>query len=79
MKIKNKNKIEFICPICKTREKIPTDVVRIMDESDCEFADRAIPPRFECNNCEGKMVPILYIGVSGHIYTYTDYMKQNNL
>ena len=34
MKIKNKNKIEFICPICKTREKIPTDVVRMMDESD---------------------------------------------
>lgn len=79
MKIKNKNKIEFICPICKTREKIPTDIVEMLDESDGEFSDRTIPPRFECNNCEGKMVPIFYIGVSGHIYTYTDYMKQNNL
>ncbi len=78
MKIKNKNKIEFICPICKSREKIPTDIVRMLDESDGEFVDRSIPPMFECKNCEGKMVPILYIGVRGQVYTYTEYMKRNN-
>ena len=78
MKLKNKNKIEFICPICKTREKIPTEIVEMLDESDGEYADRTIPPRFDCKNCEGKMVPILYIGVRGHIYTYNEYLKNNN-
>lgn len=78
MKIKNKKKIEFICPICGIKEKIPTDIVKMLDASDGDNVDRTIPPMFDCNNCFGKMVPILYIGVKGQVYTYNDYIKQQN-
>lgn len=29
LKVKNKKEIEFICPLCKTVEKIPTSIVEI--------------------------------------------------
>lgn len=79
MKIKNKKKVEFICPVCKTIEKIPTDIVRMLDEADSFDVDTSIPPRFDCKNCYGKMVPILYIGVKGQVYTYNDFIKNDNL
>lgn len=72
MKLKNPNKIEFICPICKTTEKIPLEVVRFLDESDQINVDTSIPPRFDCEKCNGKMVPKFYIGVNGKKYFYNE-------
>lgn len=72
MKLKNPNKIKFICPICKTTEKIPLEVVRFLDESDQVNVDTSVPPRFDCERCNGKMVPKFYIGVNGRKYFYNE-------
>ena len=71
-KIKNKNEIEFICPICKTKERIPTYIVEMLDASDQIGVDTSVPPRFDCENCYGKMVPIYYVSVNGKIFEYKD-------
>lgn len=71
-KPKNPDKIEFICPVCKTRERIPRKVVEFLDEADQIGVDTSVPPRFDCQNCYGKMVPIFYIGVNGKIYEYKE-------
>lgn len=70
MKLKNKKEIEFICPLCKTREKIPTEIVEMLDASDQYNVDTDVPPRFNCEKCSGKMVPIYYVSVNGKIYKY---------
>ncbi len=71
MKQKNKNEIEFICPKCKTKENIPTYIVEMLDKAD-QFGDTSVPPRFDCQKCTGKMVPIYYIGVKGRVYEYKE-------
>ena len=73
MKQKNKNEIEYICPKCKTKEMISTEIVEMLDRADQVGVDTSIPPRFDCEKCNGKMVPIYYIGVKGQVYEY----KQN--
>lgn len=72
MKIKNPKKILFICPVCKTKEEIPLDIVRMLDAAD-QAGDTHVPPRFDCENCYGKMLPKFYIGVNGKKYFYEDY------
>ena len=72
MKKKNGEFIEFICPKCKTKERIPTEIVEMLDYADQIDVDTSVPPRFDCENCAGKMVPIYYIGVKGKIYEYTE-------
>ena len=62
--------IKFICPKCKTTESIPTKVVEMLDEMDSIGTDLSIPPRFDCEKCDGKMVPIHYISVNGTVHTY---------
>ena len=69
---KNGKEIEFICPKCKTKERIPTEVVEFLDNADQIGVDTSVPPRFDCENCDGKMVPIYYIGVNGKIYEYKE-------
>lgn len=71
-KPKNPNKIEFICPTCKTIERIPRKIVEYLDSIDQAGVDTNVPPRFDCEICFDKMVPIFYIGVNGTIYSYTD-------
>lgn len=71
-KLQNPKHIEFICPLCKTKERIPREVVEFLDESDQIGVDTSVPPRFDCQNCYGKMVPIFYIGVNGKIYEYKE-------
>lgn len=34
--------------------------------------DTSVPPRFDCERCPGKMVPIYYVGAKGRIYEYTE-------
>ena len=72
MKKKNKKEIEYICPKCKTKEFIPSDIVEMLDAADQVNVDTSIPPRFDCKKCNGKMVPIYDIGVQGQIYEYKE-------
>ena len=72
MKLKNPKKIEFICPICKTKERIPTEIVEMLDYEDQIGVDTSIPPRFDCEKCYGKMIPIFYIGINGKKYFYNE-------
>ena len=67
---RNKDEIEFICPLCKTIERIPTEIVEMLDASDQIGVDTSVPPRFDCEKCPGKMEPIYYVGVNGKIYEY---------
>ncbi len=62
--------IEFICKKCKTKEKIPADIVRMLDKADQIGVDTSVPPRFNCAKCAGKMVPIYYKDVNGKIFEY---------
>lgn len=55
---KNKDEIEYICPKCKTKELIPTEIVEMLDAADQIGVDASVPPRFDCRKCNGKMVPI---------------------
>lgn len=68
--ITNKKNIEFICPVCKTIEKIPREIVEMLDAADQHGVDTYVPPRFDCEKCYEKMVSIFYIGVKGKIYKY---------
>ena len=72
MKTKNGPEIEFICPKCKTKERIPTEIVEMLDYADQIGVDTSVPPRFDCEKCDGKMVPIYYVGAIGRIYEYTE-------
>lgn len=67
---KNKSEIEFICPLCKTIERIPTEIVEMLDYADQIGVDTSVSPRFDCENCTGKMVPIYYVGANGKIFEY---------
>ena len=51
---KNGKFIEYICPKCKTKENIPTEVVEMLDEADCIGVDLSEPPKFNCEKCPGK-------------------------
>lgn len=69
---KNKDEIEYICPKCKTKELIPTEIVEMLDAADQIGVDTSVPPRFDCSKCNGKMVLIYYIGVKGRVYEYKE-------
>lgn len=58
--------------LSKTKERIPRKIVEYLDEEDQYGVDSSVPPRFDCENCPGKMVPIFYVGVYGKIYSYTE-------
>ena len=69
---KNGKFIEYICPKCKTKENIPMEVVETLDEADSFGVDTNYPPRFNCEKCPGKIVPIYYISVHGKIHEYKE-------
>ena len=52
---KNGKFIEFVCQKCKTKEKIPTEIVEMLDASDSIGVDTNYPPRFDCEKCLRKM------------------------
>lgn len=76
MKIKNPSQIEFICTKCNTTEKIPKDIVEMLDGYNQIGVDIDMPPRFDCENCDGKMIPKFYIGVNGKKYFFDDYKNK---
>jgi hypothetical protein len=67
--MKNPNEIDFVCPLCKTHELIPTDIVQMLDSSDQVGVDTTFPPRFDCQKCNGMMEPTFYISVNGIIFS----------
>lgn len=69
---KNPKEIEFICLKCKTRERIPRDVVEFLDSADQIGVDTSVPPRFDCEKCDGLMVPIYYVSVNGKVFEYKE-------
>ena len=69
---KNPKEIEFICLKCKTKERIPRDVVEFLDSADQIGVDTSVPPRFDCEKCDGLMVPIYYISVNGKVFEYKE-------
>ena len=42
----------------------------MLDKSDQLGVDTSVPPRFDCEICPGKMVPVYYVGVNGKIFEY---------
>ena len=69
---KNGKFIEFICQKCKVKEKSPSEIVKMLDSSDCIGVDTNYPTRFDCEKCSGKMVPIYYISVHGKVHEYKE-------
>lgn len=59
--IRTFNNSPLICSKYKTREKIPIDGIEMSDGADCIGVDLSEPPKFNCEKCPGKMVPIYYI------------------
>jgi len=56
----------------KLEKGIPTEIVKMLDYSDQIDVVTSVPPRFDCKKCDGKMVPIYYVGAKGRIYEYTE-------
>ena len=66
--MKNNNETEFICPKCKTKKFSPTYIVEMLDKAGQVGVDASVPPSFDCQKCNDKMVSIYYIGVKGQVY-----------
>ncbi|MEC5273644.1 MULTISPECIES: hypothetical protein [Bacillaceae] len=64
--------VNYHCLMCHEEEKIPYEVVREMDLMD--GGDPITPPRFQCEKCNGVMVPEYYKGIYGTEYKLTDYL-----
>lgn len=64
----NKDYVTFICPKCGTKEGIPFSIVDMLDRSD--NGNPNYPPRFNCENCDGKMQPVYYKNYKGIVYEY---------
>lgn len=65
-----KKTVRFRCSECKVEEDIPRDVVEMLDMQD--GGDLIVPPRFDCQNCDGLMEPIHYKSVHGITYNIDD-------
>lgn len=65
-KQKEQKFVRFRCSKCGVEEEIPRDVVEMLDFEDA--GDLAVPPRFECEVCDGLMEPIHYVSVHGITY-----------
>lgn len=67
LKKEKKNKtVRFRCLDCGIEEDIPKDVVEMLDLQD--GGDLIVPPRFDCEACDGLMEPIYYHSVHGITY-----------
>jgi len=62
----NEQLIQFRCTACGFEELIPKSVVDFFDVMD--GGDPTFPPRFDCQNCDGKVQPVHYIGHDGIVY-----------
>lgn len=58
--------VTYKCPKCNFKEDIPKEVVDYFDLTD--LGDPTVPPRFDCQKCDGKMEPTYYVNREGFIY-----------
>lgn len=58
--------MNFICLQCGKEELIPTDVVEHFDFLD--GGDPLDPPKFNCEECYGEMVPEYFESHTGIVY-----------
>ena len=65
-KLINNQSVRFRCLECGIEEEIPKDIVQMLDLED--GGDLSVPPRFECEECDGLMEPIHYVSVHGVTY-----------
>ncbi|MBS5801137.1 MAG: hypothetical protein KID02_15555 [Clostridiales bacterium] len=45
--------VTYKCPKCNFKEDIPKEVVDYFDLTD--LGDPTVPPRFDCQKCDGKL------------------------
>lgn len=62
----SKKSVRFKCPKCGSEENIPKDVVDYFDIMD--GGDPLVPPRFDCQRCDGLMEPVYYVNHDGIVY-----------
>lgn len=62
----NNQTVRFRCLQCGIEEEIPKEIVQMLDLED--GGDLSVPPRFECEECDGLMEPIHYVSVDGVTY-----------
>lgn len=62
----NNQTVRFRCLQCGIEEEIPKEIVQMLDLED--GGDLSVPPRFECEECDGLMEPIHYVSVHGVTY-----------
>lgn len=65
-KQKNNQIVRFRYLQCGVEEEIPRDVVEMLDLQD--GGDLSVPPRFDCEECDGLVEPIHYVSVHGITY-----------
>lgn len=69
-KLELKETIRYRCLKCGIEEEIPRGVVETFDIMD--DGDISVPPRFDCEECDGQMEPVEYFGVHGINYEIKD-------
>lgn len=62
----NNQTVRFRCLQCGIEEEVPKEIVQMLDLED--GGDLSVPPRFECEECDGLMEPIHYVSVHGVTY-----------
>lgn len=62
----NSENVKFTCLQCGKEELIPTEVVEHFDFID--GGDPSEPPRFNCEECGGEMIPEYFISHTGFEY-----------
>ncbi len=58
--------MNFICLQCGKEELIPTEVVEHFDFLD--GGNPSDPPRFNCEECDGEMIPEYFVSHTGIVY-----------
>ena len=62
----NESPVLFRCTACNFEELIPKEVVDYFDIID--GGGPSFPPRFDCQNCSGKIQPVYYVNHDGIVY-----------
>ena len=62
----NSENVKFTCLQCGKEELIPTEVVEHFDFLD--DGDPSEPPRFNCEECDGEMIPEYFVSHTGIVY-----------
>jgi hypothetical protein len=68
---KNDDLIEFICTKCGYSLWVPRFIVEELEQDNIfDGLDPSIPPKPDCQACDGSMTPKSYLGIRGIKYKY---------